>query len=108
MTPLILENGSSSTSFVFNEMQWPEQAAYRCHVCLIPEEDGQVSAIVLNLPGAGSCGATEEEAVANVEEAIRGIIESYERDGLSIPWQDSETDQIPEGARLKWILVNAQ
>ncbi len=34
---------------------WSETTAYRCHVCLICEEDGTFSAIVLNLPGAGSC-----------------------------------------------------
>jgi predicted RNase H-like HicB family nuclease len=62
--------------------------------------------IVLNLSGTGSCGATEEEAIANVKEAVRGVIESYEKDGLSIPWQDSETDDIPEDAKLKWISVN--
>ncbi len=31
-------------------------------ICLIPEEQGGYSAIVLNLPGAGSCGDSEEEA----------------------------------------------
>jgi predicted RNase H-like HicB family nuclease len=108
MAPLLLENESNSTSFTFQEMQWPEQSAYRCHVCLVHEEDGQVSAIVLNLPGAGSCGMTEEEALANVEEAVRGVIESYEKDESPVPWQDSGTTGIPEGAKLRWILVDAQ
>ena len=81
--------------------------SYRCHLALVRESDGEHSAIVLNLPGAGSCGATEEEAVANVREAVLGVIRSYLEDGMDIPWQDSDPTDIPEGARQKWILVDA-
>ena len=81
---------------------------YRCHVCLIPEEDGSFSAIVVNLPGAGSCGDTEEEALENVREAILGVIESYIASGEEIPWKDAESEDIPAGAKHKWMLVNAQ
>ena len=58
---------------------------YPCRVRLIAEDDGTWSAIVLNLPGAGSCGATEEEALENVREAVRGLIASYTEDGEIIP-----------------------
>jgi predicted RNase H-like HicB family nuclease len=75
---------------------------------VIPDEDGQFSAIVLNLPGAGSCGTTEEEALENVQEAVLGVVESYEIEGQSVPWQDSDLTDIPRGATLLWILVNAQ
>jgi len=81
--------------------------AYRCHICLIPEEDGSFSAIVLNLPGAGSCGSTEEEAVQNVREAILGVIESHAAANEEIPWRDSMASDIPQGAKQKWILVDA-
>lgn len=104
----LLESDSNSTSFVFESLEWAAQAAYRCHVCLIPEDDGTWSAIVLNLPGAGSCGMTEETALENVKEAILGVIESYEMDGQAVPWQDSEMDDVPDGAKLIWILVNAR
>ena len=106
MAPALLENESNSTSFVFDVVEWPEQAAYRCHVCLIPEEDGQFSAIVLNLPGAASCGATESEALANVEESILGLIEVYKEHGDSIPWKDYRSEEIPNGVKTHWILVN--
>ncbi len=86
---------------------WSETTAYRCHVCLICEEDGTFSAIVLNLPGAGSCGDTEEEALQNVREAVQGVIESYNASGETVPWKDSEPEDIPEGAKQTWILVNA-
>jgi predicted RNase H-like HicB family nuclease len=88
-----------------DQKDWTQ--AYRCHVCLIPEEQGGYSAIVLNLPGAGSCGDSEEEALTNVREAIEATIESYLEAGEEIPWQDSSRDDIPEGAKQTWILVNA-
>ncbi len=86
---------------------WHSQNAYRCHVCIIREDDGTISATVLNLPGAGSCGSTVEEALRNVEEAVCGVIESHRDAGEDIPWRDVEKCDIPAGATLKWILVNA-
>ena len=80
----------------------------RCHLAILRDEDGGYSVIVLNLPGVGSCGATEDEAVSNTKEAIVGVVESYREDGLDIPWAtiDAYRDKIPEGANLKWILVH--
>ncbi len=87
---------------------WHENANdYRCHISLEREDDGSVSAIVLNLPGAGSCGDTEEEALTNVREAIVGVIESHKEAGENIPWLGLNEYEIPEGTQLKWILVNA-
>ena len=106
MAPALLENESKSNSFVFDLVEWPAQSAYRCHVSLVPEEDGQFSAIVLNLPGAASCGASESEALANVEESIRGLIEVYNEHGDPIPWKDYGSEEIPNGAKTQWILVN--
>ena len=87
------------------EPDWRTQNAYRCCVCLIPEEDG-FSAIVLNLPGAASCGDTESEALENVKESIRGLIDVYMEHGDPIPWTDCRSEDIPAGAKRQWILVN--
>jgi predicted RNase H-like HicB family nuclease len=106
MTPTLLENESNSTSFVFDSVEWPEESAYRCHICLVPEEDGQFSAIVLNLPGAASCGKSESDALANVKESVRGLIAVYEEHGDPIPWKDYRSEEIPNGAKTQWILVN--
>jgi predicted RNase H-like HicB family nuclease len=81
---------------------------YRCHVGLIREDDGSFSAIVLNLPGAGSCGDTEEEALQNVREAVLGVIESHLDAGEEVPWTDSASEDIPADATHKWIDVSAQ
>lgn len=106
MTPKLLENKSNSTSFVFDSVDWPVQSAYRCHVCIVPEDDGQFLAIALNLPGAASGGKTESDALANVEESIRGLIEVYKENGDPIPWKDYCCEEIPGGTKTQWILVN--
>jgi predicted RNase H-like HicB family nuclease len=106
MSTVELELCGSAQSYIETMPNWLNSEAYRCHICLM-EEEGSVSAIVLNLPGAGSCGRTEEEALANVQEAIRGVIESYGMEGEDVPWQDAEPGDIPAGAKQRWILVNA-
>ena len=81
--------------------QLPE--TYRVYLRTIPDEDGGYSTIAINLPGAGSCGDTEEESIANAKEAIEGVLESYLESGDPIPWLPvSETIS---GA--KWIDGNA-
>ncbi len=88
------------------ETKWNPET-YRCHLAITRDDDGRFSAVVLNLPGAGSCGDTKEEAVANAREAVLGVIQSYLEDGLPIPWLDSTKYAIEDGAEQKWILVNA-
>ncbi len=78
---------------------------YRCHLAIIAEEDGTYSAIVLNLPGAGSCGDSEREAIDNAREGTAGVIASYLEDEIEVPW--GVDYDIPEGAKTKWILVHA-
>ncbi|MBI1903337.1 MAG: type II toxin-antitoxin system HicB family antitoxin [Planctomycetes bacterium] len=75
-------------------------------MAIVREDDGRVSVIVLNLPGVGSCGDTEDEAIANAREAIRATLETYIEDKEEIPWVDSNSASVPDGAKLKWILVN--
>ena len=53
---------------------------------LIPEDDGSFSAVVINLPGVGSCGDTEAEAIENVKEAMTGVLEEYTESGEDVPW----------------------
>jgi predicted RNase H-like HicB family nuclease len=91
-----------------NVLDWASTPnSYRCHVCVTRDEDGAFSAVVLNLPGCGSCGDTQEEALDNVREAILGVIESHIEAGEEIPWVDSMQSKIPKGAYAIWIVVNA-
>jgi predicted RNase H-like HicB family nuclease len=78
---------------------------YRCRIAIIPEKEGDFSAIVLNLPGTGSCGATEVEAIENCEAAVRASIASYVESGQPIPWTTDHKD--PANAKCEWISVDA-
>lgn len=102
-----VENTPSAKSFEADPNAWSKNThAYRCHILLTKDDDGGYSAVVLNLPGAGSCGDTEEEAIENVREAICGVVESYIADNEEIPWIDSLARSIPEHAKQLWILVH--
>jgi predicted RNase H-like HicB family nuclease len=54
-------------------------------ILLEADEDGVVVAMVPSLPGCVSQGATREEAVRNVREAIEGYLESLRERGEPIP-----------------------
>ncbi|MCC7210185.1 MAG: type II toxin-antitoxin system HicB family antitoxin [Anaerolineae bacterium] len=54
-------------------------------VLLYPGEDGYWVAECPSLPGCLSQGATKEEAIANIQEAIEGYLESLEGRNLPIP-----------------------
>jgi predicted RNase H-like HicB family nuclease len=86
---------------------WQESpATYRFHILLTKDDLDSFSAVVLNLPGAGSSGSTEEEAMENAREAIRGVLEAYKASGQDIPWKDSSAAEVPSGAQQKWIDLN--
>lgn len=54
-------------------------------ITLEQDEDGFIVASCPALPGCHSQGRTDEEAIANVKEAIRGYIASMRRHGEPIP-----------------------
>jgi antitoxin HicB len=68
---------------------------YSFSVILEPQEEGGFTVLVPALPEVVTEGNTEQEALANAEEAIRAIL-SYRRDnGIPIP-----SDAHPEIRRL--------
>jgi predicted RNase H-like HicB family nuclease len=62
-------------------------------VILHPIEDGWWLAEVPSLPGCATQGATKEEALENVKEAIESYIESLLIDGEPIP-EDVEVEVV--------------
>lgn len=99
-----LEN--NAVTFLVPGDDWRQEKAYRIHLLVTKDDEDTYSAIALNLPGAGSCGATGEEAIANAKEAVREVLKTYEEDGKVIPWKDSTRECIPFGAEQKWIILN--
>ncbi len=49
------------------------------------DEDGMWVATCPSLPGCLSQGATREETIENVKEAIAAYVEALEMDGLPVP-----------------------
>jgi predicted RNase H-like HicB family nuclease len=69
--------GSSRTTITEGVMKFA--------VTLEQDEDSFIVASVPALPGCHSQGRTEEEAITNIKEAIRGYIASMRRHGEPIP-----------------------
>ena len=68
---------------------------YSFSIILEPQEEGGFTVLVPALPEVVTEGDTEQEALANAEEAIRAIV-SYRRDhGIAIP-----SDARPEIRRV--------
>ena len=86
---------------------WENKQGFRCHVAVFREDEGDFSAIVLNLPGVGSRGDSADEAWANIREAIAVAIEAYREAEMEIPWTDAQADDIFVGSECKWIIVHA-
>lgn len=98
---------NTNTASLSIEDYWTEVKSYRFHILILKEDDGTFSIIALNLPGVGSIGDTEDEALANFQEAALGAFESYAASGDKIPWKSTPgDDDIPVGARRQWILVH--
>ena len=56
----------------------------RLNVTLQSDESGMVVAECPSIPGCVSQGRTEEEAVRNIEEAIRGCLETRAAHGIPL------------------------
>jgi predicted RNase H-like HicB family nuclease len=63
-------------------------------VILYRGEDGYWVAETPSLPGCISQGATREEAIANIREAICGYVRALEDDRLPVPPEDSKAEVV--------------
>ena len=105
MATVIWEN-EARTEFIETPDWRSSSDGVRLHL-LITKDDGIFSAVVLNLPGTGSCGDTEEEAIQNAKEAARAAVEVYQENGGEVPWKDTYSIEIPAGAKQKWVILDA-
>ncbi len=86
---------------------WGPSADRPLHLLVTRDDDGTYSAVVWNLPGAGSCGATEDEAVERAREAAAGVIDGYEAAGMAVPWRDVTAVEVPPGATYRVVVREA-
>jgi predicted RNase H-like HicB family nuclease len=63
-------------------------------VILEPGEDGYIVAQYPALPGCWSQGRTDEEAFANIQEAIELYVESLVANGEKIPQEEVRTFEV--------------
>lgn len=63
---------------------------YRCVAHFRAEREGGFSIVSATLPGAASQGDTLPEALGNFKEAMHAVIDSYQADGVPIPWAPEE------------------
>ena len=101
----ILKNSDFTPRITGNDWNNASQS-FRCHLIVTKDGDELFSAVALNLPGAGSCGESEEEAIENAKEAIRDTIESYFESGEPIPWKDTSSANVAVGEKHVRIFVN--
>ena len=81
-----------------------EQKTYRCVVRLLSEPEGGFSVTVPALPGVASQGETQEEALANIREALEGVLAVYQEQGR-IPWS-AESPRTEPGALDRVVIVH--
>lgn len=70
------------------------EGAIRFAVSLEPDEDGYIVASCPQLPGCHSQGRTRQEAIKNIQEAIRGYTASMKRHGEEIHVVDWELVEV--------------
>ena len=104
----VLEYGFKSEVIRENPNWEPGDNAdpYRIEILTIAEEEGGYSTIALNLPGAGSCGESKEQSIANAKEAIKDALGVYKESGAPIPWSVVTADKIVGGEyKVIWLHV---
>lgn len=102
----VVEEGGDTAVWINAEWISPETKTYQCWVYLTPEESGGFSVFASLLPGVVSQGKTKEDALDNITEAFRGVVEEYQASDQPIPWS-KEAFPKPNNAQEQWILVNA-
>ncbi len=64
------------------------------HITLQKEPQGGYVVRCLELPGAMSQGETEEEAVANIKDAILTILDMMRQQGESVPTEPAQIREL--------------
>ena len=78
---------------------------YDCHVLISgPDQNGQLSGVVSNLPEIKATASNERELLRKMTDQFKARVMKYISDNEEIPWQES---QKPEpGQQQRWIPVH--
>jgi predicted RNase H-like HicB family nuclease len=87
-----LGNGWESTAASASVHRHPEEARMKLSVTLELDESGMVVAECPAIPGCVSQGATEEEALSNIREAILGCLETRAAAGMPLTVRTVDLD----------------
>ena len=75
--------------------QQADEYVLRVHVS--HDENGDFSAVALNVPGVVGCGETEAEATESLRAGFRSAVEVCREDGVEIPWGELSPELLPAG-----------
>lgn len=84
-----------------------DRRVFECEVVLEPPEHGLIAVYAAKLPGAVSQGATEQEALVNIHEALTALFATYDQTHGGIPPWTENIEDVPPGSCRRWIAVDA-
>lgn len=84
--------------------RFSEPSTYHILVYLFAD-GGSVTALAAHLPGLVSQGRSERQALDNLAEAFKGLLDSYRSTGQPVPWQETPIEDPDEDFTKDWITV---
>ena len=100
--PTLYENLGTGSILESSSNANPE---YPLYLVISTDEYGVISAVVANLPGAGGCGDTEDEAIEGAKESALDLIEEHQNSNEAIGWIDVANLKIGNDERLKVVVA---
>lgn len=93
----------------------PPKPTYQLAVAILEETEGGYSIFSLNLPGVISQGNTEAEAIANVKDAFKAVMQYLTSENKSPDWvhdYSKEVEEVkkdyPNRFKIKWITADVE
>lgn len=86
----------------------PDACNYRLYARVTEDASGGWSAVVLNLPGVGSCGVSLDEAADRALEAVAAALAQYRADGVPVPWRALTPADFAAGPVETWSIANPE
>ena len=103
-----VEMTGSNSAYIFEGTCDSSPEAYRLEVRMSePDENGDITVYVPELPGVVSQAPSRDEALANIRDAFREVVASYKDAGQDIPWK-KPAEQIAPDEISQWVIVDVE